>query len=53
MLKRFMADESGMEMVEWSIVAVIFAIGGVALWGTLNGRIGNALTDVGNAVDAP
>jgi Flp pilus assembly pilin Flp len=51
MLKRFLEDESGMEMVEWAIVATVFAIGGVALWGGLNTRIGNALTTVGNAID--
>jgi Flp pilus assembly pilin Flp len=51
MLKRFVLDESGMEMVEWAIVGVVFAIAGVVAWGGLSDRIGNALTDIGDTID--
>ncbi len=51
MLKRFIADESGMEMVEWAIVGSVFAIAGVLAWGALAGRVESALTTIGDAID--
>lgn len=40
MFKNFLREESGMEMVEWSLVAVLFAIvAGVAFSG-----VGDAVT---------
>ena len=38
-LKRFVREDTGMEMVEWAIVGVVFAVAGVAAWGTLSGEI--------------
>ena len=35
MLKQFIADESGMEMVEWAIVGVGFAVAAAAGWGSI------------------
>ena len=49
-LKRFVREEDGMEMVEWAIVATVFAIASAALWGTLSGAIGSALTATGTCV---
>ena len=43
MLKQFIADESGLEMVEWAIVGVTFAVAAAAAWGTLATEVGNAL----------
>ncbi len=50
MIKRFFAEESGMEMVEWAIVGVFFAVAGATLWQTLSGKIGTALTTIGDQV---
>jgi hypothetical protein len=39
-----------MEMVEWAIVGVVFALGAALLWGTLKDDIDTALTDIGDCV---
>jgi len=39
-LTRLVREDDGMEMVEWAIVAVIFAVAAAAFW-----------TDLGTAVD--
>lgn len=48
--KRFVREDDGMEMVEWAIVGVIFALGGAALWSTLSGHIQTALNNIGTCV---
>jgi Flp pilus assembly pilin Flp len=50
-LKRFIREEDGMEMVEWSIVGIVFAVAAAAAWTLLDGRISNALTQIGDTVD--
>jgi Flp pilus assembly pilin Flp len=47
---RLVREEEGMEMVEWSIVGVVFALAGALLWSTLKDDIDTALTNVGNCV---
>ena len=42
-IKRFLSDEDGMEMVEWSIVGVVFAVAAAFFWSELASRIDNAL----------
>lgn len=49
-LKRFITEEDGMEMVEWSIVGVVFALGAATIWTTLSGSIGTALGNIGTCV---
>ena len=49
-LKRFVNEEAGMEMVEWSIVGVVFALAAALTWGTLQGSIAGALTNIGTCV---
>lgn len=39
-IKRLVLEEDGMEMVEWAIVGVVFAVAAAAFW-----------TDLANAVD--
>ncbi len=48
--KRFLNEDDGMEMVEWSIVAVVFALGAATIWSTLGASIGLALTSIGTCV---
>ena len=46
MIKRFIVEDSGMEMVEWAIVGVVFAVAAAAFWGRLSGEIDTALGKV-------
>ncbi|MEE2678919.1 MAG: hypothetical protein VX546_10125 [Myxococcota bacterium] len=46
MLKRFLKEESGMEMVEWAIVGILFAVAGAAGWGLLATQVGTTLGTV-------
>ena len=50
-MKRLVLEEDGMEMVEWSIVGVVFALAGALLWSTLSTSIETALTDIGGCVE--
>jgi Flp pilus assembly pilin Flp len=50
-LKRLVIEEQGMEMVEWAIVGVVFAVAAAAAWGTLETSIDNALGDIEAEVD--
>ena len=49
-LKRFVNEDAGMEMVEWSIVGVVFALGAATIWGALGGQINTALGNIGTCV---
>jgi len=51
-LRNFVREEDGMEMVEWAIVGVVFALAAATVWGGLKGQIGTALTDIGTCVSA-
>ena len=51
LLKRLVIEDDGMEMVEWSIVGVVFALAGAILWTTLNQDISDAMTKLGNCVN--
>ena len=45
-LKRLVRDEAGMEMVEWAIVGVVFAVAAAAYWGDLATNIDAALGEI-------
>jgi len=47
---RLVREDEGMEMVEWSIVGVVFALAGALLWSTLKNDINTALNNIGNCV---
>lgn len=47
MLKRFLTEDSGMEMVEWAIVGVLFAVAAAVGWGALAGQVTAALGTIG------
>ena len=46
MLKQFLQEEQGMEMVEWALVAVLFAVASVAAWGLLGDQLTTTLTNL-------
>ena len=45
-LKRLVCDEDGMEMVEWAIVGVVFAVAAAGFWGGLADRVEIALGSI-------
>ena len=42
-VKRLVIEQDGMEMVEWAIVGVVFAVAAAAFWGDLATAIDAAL----------
>lgn len=44
--KRLVLEEDGMEMVEWAIVGVVFAVAAAAFWGDLATNIDTALGSI-------
>ena len=46
MLKQFLREEEGMEMVEWALVAVLFAVASVAAWTALGGQLTTTLQEL-------
>ena len=52
MLKKLILDESGMEMIEWTIVATVFAVAAAAFWNQLGGAIDQALQTTAATVSA-
>ena len=49
-VKRLVLEEDGMEMVEWAIVGVVFAVAAAAFWTRLSGELDTSLQDDENAV---
>ena len=47
---RLVREDEGMEMVEWSIVGVVFALAGALVWSTLNDDISSALNSIASCV---
>ena len=45
-VKRLVREQDGMEMVEWAIVGVVFAVAAAAFWGDLATNIDAALNDI-------
>jgi Flp pilus assembly pilin Flp len=45
-VKRLVIEQDGMEMVEWAIVGVVFAVAAAAFWGSLATNIDAALNDI-------
>ena len=42
-LKKFVRDESGMEMIEWTIVAIVFALAASTSWELIRDAVHGAL----------
>jgi Flp pilus assembly pilin Flp len=49
-IARLIREDAGMEMVEWSIVGVVFALAGALLWSTLKTQINSGLDKIGQCV---
>ena len=47
---RFVSEDDGMEMVEWAIVGVVFAVAAATVWSDLKGAIDTALGTIETTV---
>jgi Flp pilus assembly pilin Flp len=45
-LKRLVREDEGMEMIEWAIVGVVFAVAAAAAWTQLEGAVATALVAI-------
>ncbi len=52
LIKRLIIEDDGMEMIEWAIVGVVFAIAGAVAWGTLATSVTGALGKITTLVDS-
>ena len=50
-VKRLVLEQDGMEMVEWAIVGVVFAVAAAAFWGDLATNIDSALGKIEQQVN--
>jgi Flp pilus assembly pilin Flp len=50
LFNRLMIEDDGMEMIEWAIVGVVFAVAAAVFWGTLATAVDGALTDISDTV---
>ena len=50
-LKRLVREDDGMEMIEWAIVATVFAVASASLWGVLATSLDVAITATGDCVE--
>jgi len=50
LLKRFVHEDDGMEMVEWAIVGVVFALAAALFWGDLGIAVDTALGRIESCV---
>ena len=50
-VKRLVREQDGMEMVEWAIVGVVFAVAAAAFWGDLATAIDTALGEIESEVN--
>jgi Flp pilus assembly pilin Flp len=48
--KRLVLEEDGMEMIEWAIVGVVFAVAAAVVWTALAGQVGAAVGNIGATV---
>ena len=53
MLKQFLQEEEGMEMVEWALVAVLFAVASVVAWQTLGTNLNTAVDGIAEQIANP
>ena len=51
LIKRFIAEEEGLELLEYAILAGVLAIGLVAGYSAFRGQIATALSTIGTTVN--
>jgi pilus assembly protein Flp/PilA len=50
LMKKFVLDESGQDLIEYALVAALVALGSVASMNTLAGSIANTFNGIGNSL---
>ena len=50
-IERLVREDAGMEMVEWAIVGVVFAVAAAAFWGDLATNVDAALGEIESTVN--
>ena len=50
-IERLVREDSGMEMVEWAIVGVVFAVAAATFWGDLATNVDAALGEIENELN--
>jgi pilus assembly protein Flp/PilA len=50
LMKKFVLDESGQDLIEYALVAALVGLGSVASMNSLAGSIANTFNGVGNAL---
>ena len=51
MIQRFITEESGLEMVEWAVVAVGVVIAAIVVFGLVGDNVKTAMTKIKTATD--
>ena len=51
-IKKFLRDESGMEMVEWTIVAIVFAVAAAVFWENMATAISHAIDRISEELES-
>ncbi len=52
LIRRFVREDGGMEMVEWAIVGVVFALAAALFWGDLGAAVDTALGRIETCVQS-
>jgi pilus assembly protein Flp/PilA len=50
LMKKFVLDESGQDLIEYALVAALVGLGSVASMNSLAGSIANTFNGIGNAL---
>jgi pilus assembly protein Flp/PilA len=50
LMKKFVQDESGQDLIEYALVAALVGLGSVASMNSLAGSIANTFNGIGNAL---
>ena len=50
MIKKFLRDETGLELSEYAVAAALVALAAVVAFQTLGGKISTKITDLGNQI---
>lgn len=48
--RRLLREDGGMEMVEWAVVGVVFAVAAAASWSALGANVDSSLETVGDVL---
>jgi len=51
MIKKFLKDETGMETVEWAVVAAVVVLGAVAAFKALGTTVDTKITDLNTEIN--